>query len=896
MKYGIGIRHAKAGILFFFLVAFAALAGGGLFATDSHAYQRYADGCNSCHGTFTGSTSPKGTVFGGGNKHEMHRNSSFMGTACGLCHVTDGDNASMSTSRGSGTVAGSGCTGCHNAAGLRNHHRTTGASSCSCHGASAEAAPAESTQPPYYGTTATRANNACNPVATANLNENWSVGDFRGLDNDGDNLYDLSDPNCVSVVNNPVPTLTSLSPTSATAGGATFTLTVNGTGFVTGSVVRWNGVARTTTYVSGTQLRASIQAADIATAGIFPVTVFNPTPGGGTSTAVQFTVTAANTAPVAANDSYSVTAGTTLTVGSATGVLVNDTDAQGNPLTAVLGTGPSSGTFSLSSNGSFTYTPSIASGSVSFTYRASDGSLASNLATVTITVNAAAKTLSSIAISGASSVDESTNATYVATATWSDGSTTNVTSLATWTTNLGTISTAGQFSAPSVTANQTAIIGASYTSGTVTRTASVGVSVVDVAAPLTITTASLPAGTVGTAYSQTLAATGGTTPFIWSVSAGTLPAGLSLSAGGVLDGTPTAAGTSSFTVQVTGGGTATKAFSVTINPAPVAGGVTVMPADGAVDVPVNTVVSGTLTGTGDIASIFNAQTFTLKVKSAATATISSSSPDDRCVDDGIVKGAISYNESNTAGTFTPTCLLTNGTVYTATIASSTGGLSAAKTWEFTTIVASPDTDDDGVPDNEDDHPGNKGKGTPPSSRGHGKFLIDVTDTAGASLAVTKGMAETDASLNQAGIPSGYEFPDGLISYQVIGVAPGGTATVKITFPSGIPAGSKVYKVGPAGFQEFGGATIQGSTVTLILTDGGAGDSDGQVNGIIVDPVGVAAPVASGAGSIDLSSASGGGGCSVAGRTGSGSSNIDMAMVLAGLGLSVWGIRIRRRRE
>ena len=89
---------------------------------------------------------------------------------------------------------------------------------------------------------------------------------------------------------------------------------------------------------------------------------------------------------------------------------------------------------------------------------------------------------------------------------------------------------------------------------------------------------------------------------------------------------------------MTGGGTTTKAFSVTINPAAVAGGITVMPAEGAVDVPVNTVVSGTLTGTGDIASIFNAQTFTLQVNGAATDTISSASPDDRCVDDGIVKG------------------------------------------------------------------------------------------------------------------------------------------------------------------------------------------------------------------------------------------------------------------
>jgi hypothetical protein len=91
-------------------------------------------------------------------------------------------------------------------------------------------------------------------------------------------------------INNPVPATTSLSPTSTTAGGAGFTLTVNGTHFVPGSIVRWKGANRTTTYVSSTQLTATIPAADIALAGTANVTVFNPAPGGGTSTARTFTI------------------------------------------------------------------------------------------------------------------------------------------------------------------------------------------------------------------------------------------------------------------------------------------------------------------------------------------------------------------------------------------------------------------------------------------------------------------------------------------------------------------------------------------------------------------------------------------------------------------------------
>src|SRR5262245_56319767 len=69
---------------------------------------------------------------------------------------------------------------------------------------------------------------------------------------------------------------------------------------------------------------------------------------------------------------------------------------------------------------------------------------------------------------------------------------------------------------------------------------------------LSISTASLPAGTVNVAYSQTLVSTGGTGTKTWSVSAGTLPAGISLnSATGVISGTPTAAGAANFTVMVT---------------------------------------------------------------------------------------------------------------------------------------------------------------------------------------------------------------------------------------------------------------------------------------------------------------------------------------------------------
>ncbi|MGE0101264.1 MAG: PKD domain-containing protein [Blastocatellales bacterium] len=97
--------------------------------------------------------------------------------------------------------------------------------------------------------------------------------------------------------NNPSPTLTSLDPASALQDSGAFTLTVNGTNFVPSSVVRWNGANRTTTYVSSTQVTAAIPATDISTAGTAQVTVFNPAPGGGTSNALTFTITAPNPVP-----------------------------------------------------------------------------------------------------------------------------------------------------------------------------------------------------------------------------------------------------------------------------------------------------------------------------------------------------------------------------------------------------------------------------------------------------------------------------------------------------------------------------------------------------------------------------------------------------------------------
>jgi phage tail sheath protein FI len=96
---------------------------------------------------------------------------------------------------------------------------------------------------------------------------------------------------------NPAPAISSLSPASVAPASAAFTLTVNGSNFISGSVVDWNGTALTTTFVNASQLTAAVPASDVAAAGTASVTVTNPTPGGGISAATSFTIGGTNPLP-----------------------------------------------------------------------------------------------------------------------------------------------------------------------------------------------------------------------------------------------------------------------------------------------------------------------------------------------------------------------------------------------------------------------------------------------------------------------------------------------------------------------------------------------------------------------------------------------------------------------
>lgn len=189
---------------------------------------------------------------------------------------------------------------------------------------------------------------------------------------------------------NPTPTLASISPTSVNAGWPTFTLTVNGTGFLSSSVVQWNGTPLSTGYVSAQQLAASVPAADIASAGSAQIAVVNPAPGGGSSAASDLTIVS----PVPTTTSLSIApSGGTLTTSASFTVTATVSATSGTSIptgNVVFTIGSASQTAVLGSSGTATYTgtaPSVTGTlSISAAYQGAPGFQASTSITLNETV------------------------------------------------------------------------------------------------------------------------------------------------------------------------------------------------------------------------------------------------------------------------------------------------------------------------------------------------------------------------------------------------------------------------------------------------------------------------------------------------------------------------------
>lgn len=149
---------------------------------------------------------------------------------------------------------------------------------------------------------------------------------------------------------NPTPVVSSLNPASAVSGGADFQLTVKGSDFVSGSTVTWNGAPRLTTFVSSSQLTATIYASDIAVAGTGQVAVANPGPGGGNSANVSFTISSPASAITLNPATLTFTAQAVGTSSAAQTITLNNTGTATLSGLAFSITGTNAGSFAEANN------------------------------------------------------------------------------------------------------------------------------------------------------------------------------------------------------------------------------------------------------------------------------------------------------------------------------------------------------------------------------------------------------------------------------------------------------------------------------------------------------------------------------------------------------------------
>ncbi len=159
---------------------------------------------------------------------------------------------------------------------------------------------------------------------------------------------------------NLTPAVASISPAAIATGAADTVVTINGTGFGGLSTAYWNGSALLTTYVSGTQLTATVPASDLLTLGWGALTVMNPAPGGGSSTAVPLTVFQVLTAGInhILYDPYdrklyaSVASGSSTLTGNSIVAITPETGTFGTPVN--IGSQPTK--MAMSDDGKILYT------------------------------------------------------------------------------------------------------------------------------------------------------------------------------------------------------------------------------------------------------------------------------------------------------------------------------------------------------------------------------------------------------------------------------------------------------------------------------------------------------------------------------------------------------------
>jgi hypothetical protein len=224
-------KFVVPGVCIMVLVAIAA------WAPDAQAFKFYSDNvndvgqCAQCHTGFRQdsdyvSQAEGSLLWGGKSLHQAHLDNTDVDASCDNCHggadITAVRMVNLSSSgTGAGTAPAISCSGCHGrledentvtengtgwGAGLRQHHNGAGVGLClTCHADSDPAAfttAGEDTMPPYYAfVTNGRVNTTMEPCSMTDTE--YLEGLTIGLDNDGDGVYDMADPDCSGVVETP---------------------------------------------------------------------------------------------------------------------------------------------------------------------------------------------------------------------------------------------------------------------------------------------------------------------------------------------------------------------------------------------------------------------------------------------------------------------------------------------------------------------------------------------------------------------------------------------------------------------------------------------------------------------------------------------------------------------
>ena len=296
---------------------------------------------------------------------------------------------------------------------------------------------------------------------------------------------------------NPTPTITTILPSSALVGGAPIELRINGTNFVAGSMVNFGGAAPITTFANSTLLTAAIPAAAITSTGTLTVTVTNPAPGGGTSNAMNFTITSgSNPVPTISSLSPScapqgeqvlnpfdngqlLVNGLNFVAGSAVRwngtdrpttvasssqltaqISASDTAAAGTAAVTVLNSGPGGGssntsTFTITSGGVGAKSIAVDQHSGKFAYVANEGCGDSAFGNVSMyTIDPTTGALASIGPpvashdEGAHSVTVDPLGKFAYVANWGEGDTAGSISMYTINATTGTLTSTGTIDAP----------------------------------------------------------------------------------------------------------------------------------------------------------------------------------------------------------------------------------------------------------------------------------------------------------------------------------------------------------------------------------------------------------------------------------------------------------------